>query len=98
MLHCGRRDFMKSVGTGLAFVMPEDLWASSEEGDSSSKMPAESFIDFLEDYGKAHPPSLTYREGDDFSRLARRVSTEARRTARALARTCCAGDRNPGQG
>jgi dienelactone hydrolase len=29
-------------------------------------MPAESFIDFLEAYGKAHPPSLVYREGGDF--------------------------------
>ena len=66
MRHYGRRDFMKSVGTGLALGMPAALLASSEEGDSSSKMPAESFIDFLDAYGKVHPPSLTYREGDDF--------------------------------
>ena len=76
MLHYGRRDFMKSVGTGLALGMPAALLASSEEGDSSSKMPAESFIDFLEDYGKAHPPSLTYREGDDFRAWQEGVSTE----------------------
>jgi len=44
MQRYGRRDFMKSVGLGLAFGAPAAVWASSEEGDSSPKMPAESFI------------------------------------------------------
>jgi len=47
MQHYARRDFMKSVGMGLAFGAPAAVWASSEKGDLSPKMPAESFIDFL---------------------------------------------------
>lgn len=30
-------------------------------------MPAESFTDFLEDYGNLFPPQLLYQEGDDFA-------------------------------
>ncbi|MFQ6039586.1 MAG: dienelactone hydrolase family protein [Candidatus Poribacteria bacterium] len=30
-------------------------------------MTAESFIDLLENYGIAHPPSMVYRDGDDFA-------------------------------
>ena len=35
-------------------------------------MQAESFIDFLAAYGKAHRPTLAYREGDDFAEWQRR--------------------------
>jgi dienelactone hydrolase len=30
-------------------------------------VPAESFIDFLARYGSAHPPTMVYREGEDFA-------------------------------
>lgn len=66
MQNCGRRDFMKSLGIGLALPTARAVWASSEEGTPPRKMPAESFIDFLDAYGEAHPPSLVYRDGDDF--------------------------------
>ena len=29
-------------------------------------MQAESFVDFLDAYGAAHPPGMVYREGEDF--------------------------------
>lgn len=33
---------------------------------SSGSEPSESFVDFLEAYGRAHPPSMRYRAGEDF--------------------------------
>jgi dienelactone hydrolase len=67
MLHWGRRDFMKAVGLGLALRTSQTAWADGESGRSSPKMPSESFVEFLRAYGEARPPSLTYREGDDFA-------------------------------
>ena len=37
---------------------------------------AESFVDFLEAYGKAHPPRMTYRAGDDFEEWRERFRTQ----------------------
>ena len=34
-------------------------------------MPPESFVDFLEAYGEANPPSMLYREGEDFAQWQR---------------------------
>jgi len=30
-------------------------------------MPSESFVEFLRRYGQAHPPAMTYHEGEDFA-------------------------------
>ena len=65
-MHSGRRDFMKALGIGLALRTPGTVLAGSERAPSSPKMPAESFIDFLKAYGEANPPSLIYRDGQDF--------------------------------
>ena len=66
MQHWGRRDFMKALGIGLALRTPGTVLADSEGNTSSPKMPTESFIDFLKAYGEACPPSLVYRDGQDF--------------------------------
>jgi len=81
MQELGRRDLMKALGIGLALRTSGTALASSKEDPTPTKLPAESFIDFLEAYGKAHPPSLVYREGHDFSAWQRefRLKLEALR-------------------
>ena len=41
--------------------------ANRPDGMRDPAMPAESFIDFLEAYGRTHPPVMRYQEGEDFA-------------------------------
>jgi len=63
-----RRNFLKVIGSGLtATALPRmDNAARTQESNRQTKMPSESFIDFLEGYGTEHPPALRYQEGQNF--------------------------------
>jgi len=66
MHRCARRDFVKTFGIGLALSRFSEVGGQSDQARLLDRMPAESFVDFLEGYGTEHPPSLVYREGQDF--------------------------------
>jgi dienelactone hydrolase len=67
-----RREVMRGLGIGMALTALGRSWASSDEDSSLTMTSAESFIDFLDAYGEARPPSLVYREGDDFGAWQRK--------------------------
>ena len=48
------------------------------------KMPAESFIDLLKAYGDVNPPSMIYREGQDFSDWQQRFQEKIAKLRGAL--------------
>ena len=64
----GRRGFLKMVGAGLASTGLQKLNAQSKPGTPTSEkeIPSKSFVDFLKKYGDEYPPSMIYREGQDF--------------------------------
>jgi hypothetical protein len=63
-----RRDFLKIGGslTTATVIPPKRLQSQIVKVGESNHMESESFIDVLNDYGKLYPPSLIYREGQDF--------------------------------
>ena len=68
LLKLCRRSFLKMVGAGFASTGLQKLNGQSKPGTlmPKEKIPSRSIVDFLEKYGDEHPPSMIYRDGQDF--------------------------------